>query len=164
MRKHPTRALLRSQKMRYEKTPGAMKKFIRTPWRFQQTVQTPLKDLERFVSVILTANPAKQGTVIVDEVVFDSEKINALINIAPETLGRDDSIKATDVEVAELLMASFSGWMDFLFIPAPKPFVIYSDHDEFTTFYANSKSALNHVIAPLRDAGYSVVRDWERSF
>jgi hypothetical protein len=41
-------------------TGGAMKKFGRTPRGFQQTVHTPLKDLERFVSVILAANPCER--------------------------------------------------------------------------------------------------------
>jgi len=28
------------------------------------------------------------------------------------------------------------GLVDFLFVPALKPFVIYADHDEYTAFYA----------------------------
>ena len=38
-------------------TPGALKKFRRTPWRFQKTVERPdARDLERFVSTIISAH------------------------------------------------------------------------------------------------------------
>ena len=62
------------------------------------------------------------------------------------TLTRDLSITAEGKqEVEQLLAVAFGGWIDFIFIPSPKPFVIYADHDEFTTFHANTKANLNHV-------------------
>ena len=39
--------------------------------------------------------------------------------------------------------------MDFWFIPTPEAFVIYADHDEYTTFFANSNANLNGVVEPL---------------
>jgi hypothetical protein len=47
-------------------------------------------------------------------------------------------------------------------MPAPKPFVIYADHDEYTTFFANTKSNLNRVAQPLTAGGFVSVPDYER--
>jgi hypothetical protein len=48
---------------------------------------------------------------------------------------RDASIFSTNPEeVPALLVSAFSDWSDFLFVPRPKPFVIYADHDEWVTF------------------------------
>jgi hypothetical protein len=64
--------------------------------------------------------------------------------------------------VVELLEAALSDWIDFIFVPTPKPFVIYADHDEFTTFYANTKSNLNPVVEALSARGFKRVQDYER--
>ena len=55
-------------------SPGALKKFRRTPWRFQQTVELPdLGDRDRFVSTIIGALQRFESTaVIIDEVVFNT--------------------------------------------------------------------------------------------
>jgi hypothetical protein len=49
----------------------------------------------------------------------------------------------------ELLHTAFTDWFDFLFVPTPKPFVIYADHDEYTTFYANTRSNLRRLVETL---------------
>jgi len=58
-------------------TPGTIKKFRRTSWRFQQTVERPeVSDLERFVSTIFRAeHHIEAATVTIDEVVFDTERM-----------------------------------------------------------------------------------------
>ncbi len=61
-----------------------------------------------------------------------------------------------------LLVAAFWDGIDFICIPIPKPFVFYADHDDWITFYANSKLHLNHVIEPLASHGYKLVQDWQR--
>ena len=65
-------------------------------------------------------------------------------------------------ESEELLHAAFSDTMDFLFVPTPKPFVIYADHDEFTTFYANTRSNLNRVSDALLTQGFEEVSGYQR--
>ena len=57
-----------------------------------------------------------------------------------------------------------SDWVDFVFIPEPKPFVIYADHDEYITFYANTKSNLNRVADALLAQGFKSVQNFERNF
>jgi hypothetical protein len=49
-------------------------------------------------------------------------------------------------EIETLLHAAFSDSIDFIFVPEPRPFAIYADHDEFTTFFAHTRSNLNHVV------------------
>lgn len=148
-------------------TPGALKKFGRTPCRFQATFQTPLKQLDLFVSTILSANETiESASVTIAEVVFEPKHLNGLVNGKDGIqLGRDVTLKAESREqVNELLLAAFSDWVDFLFIPLPKPFVIYADHDEFATFLANTKSNLNPVVQPLLKNGFKEVLNYQRRF
>ncbi|EEF61964.1 hypothetical protein [Pedosphaera parvula] len=152
--------------MKTSSTPGAVKKFRRTPWRFQQTFQTPVQDLPLFVETIVsTLEPVQQGVVTIDQVVFDAKSLVVLLTQHKETatLTRDLSITAeSKQEVEQLLAVAFGSWIDFIFIPSPKPFVIYADHDEFTTFYANTKSNLNLVSATLLAKGFKQIQDYRR--
>jgi hypothetical protein len=146
--------------------PGAIKKFRRTPWRFQETFQTPLKDLDRFVATILSADESiKQGVVVVDQYAFEPRNLKALIANPEQTLAHDWSVSAVGRdEVQKLLRTTLEDWIDFVFIPSPKPFVIYGDHDEYATFYANTKSNLNRITAILSEKGFIHIENWERRF
>jgi hypothetical protein len=145
-------------------TPGALKKFRRTPWRFQKTVERPdARDLERFVSTIISAHGRLEAaTVTIDAVIFDTVRMSGL---CPDgaAITHDVSLVAESAEEAQaLLVAAFWDGPDFACIPTPKPFVFYADHDDWITFYANTKSHLNHVIEPLTSHGYKIVQDWRR--
>ena len=145
-------------------TPGALKKFRRTPWRFQQTVERPRAgDLERFVSTLIAAHGGLQAaTVTIDAVVFDTVRMSALCP-AGSSLGHDISLTAQSAEEAKaLLVAALQDGPDFVCIPTPKPFVFYADHDDWITFYANTKSHLNHVIEALASHGCRIVQEWQR--
>jgi hypothetical protein len=153
--------------MTLSQSPGSLKRFGRTPWRFQQTFQTPLQNLEPFVTTILSARvPIQTASVIFDQVVFEPKHLLALFTryaLVPE-YGHDWCVATTNPqEVKELLRATLSDWVDFLFIPTPKPFVIYADHDEYTTFFANTKSNLNGVVEALTAGGFRNVPDYERT-
>jgi hypothetical protein len=145
-------------------TPGAVKRFRRTRWRFQQTVdKPPSSELERFVSTITAAHGnIEEATVTIDDIVFGTERMSGLL-ASPVPLMRESSIvaRARD-EVEALLVAAFMDGPDFIFTPSPKPFVFYADHDDWVTFYANSKSQLNHIIEPLKSSGYKLVPNWQR--
>ncbi len=148
-------------------TIGAMKRFRRTSWKFQQTVQTPMEDLNGFVSTIVSAHGHIENAIVtIDQVVFDTVHLNALMPRGDSKckLARDFSISTDGAqEVESLLSAAFADWIDFSFVPMPKPFVIYADHDEYVTFYANTKSHLNKIIEPLSSHGYRLVPDWTRN-
>jgi hypothetical protein len=145
-------------------TQGALNKFRRTPWRFQQTVERPeTSELERFVSTIVAANAELQeGTLTIDEVVFNTAKMMELCPTG-SIFAHDSSISANSPDgVRVLLFAAFWDGLDFIFIPTPKPFVFYADHDDWITFYSNTKSNLNHVVEPLAAKGYKMVQNWQR--
>ncbi len=153
--------------MTLSETPGSLKRFRRTPWRFQQTFHTPLKNLQLFVSTILSSHqPFPSASLTVDEVVFEPRHMISLLSrySLPPQYGHDSCITANGTQqVADLLAAALSDWVDFAFVPTPKPFVIYADHDEYTTFYANTKSNLHPVIQALSNAGFEKVLDYQRS-
>lgn len=145
---------------------GALKRFGRTAWRFQKTFHTPLQNLELYVSTILSGEPRlEQGCVTVDQIVFDPKHLEALLSShkLSSELVRESSICASGLEETQrLLIASFSDWVDFWFVPQPKSFAIYADHDEYTTFYASTKSNLARVVSPLLGKGFKEVPDFAR--
>ena len=144
-------------------TPGALKKFHRTPWRFQQTAERPdASELQQFVSTILHGHDIAAGTITIDDVVFDTERLASLCP-AGSRLTHDTSISAeSSEELHALLVAAFWDGPDFICVPTPNLFVFYADHDDWITFYANTRSHLNHVIEPIRSHGYKLVENWER--
>ena len=101
---------------------------------------------------------------MIDEVVFNAvETSKVSSNISGELLGRDWSITAaSNAEVVRLLAAIFHDGMDFICVPNPKPFVFYADHDDWITFYANTKSNLNIICQPLEAAGFKMLDNWQR--
>ena len=62
----------------------------------------------------------------------------------------------------ELLQTAFTEWFDFLFVPTPMPFVIYADHDEYPTFYSNTRSNLNRVVTRLVAHGFEQLTGYSR--
>lgn len=143
---------------------GTLKKFRRTPWRFQQTVELPEASYrDRFVSTIVAAlDGFESAAVTIDEVVFNTERMTSLCP-SSITLTRDTTISAHSAdEFRALLLAAFWDGPDFICIPTPKPFVFYADHDNWITFYANTRSNLNRVIESLASHGYKLVQGWQR--
>jgi hypothetical protein len=65
----------------FSQTPGALKKLTRmAKLQEQRTFHTPLKNLGPFVANILSAvEPIRSGRIIIDEVVFEPCKLNALL-------------------------------------------------------------------------------------
>ncbi len=152
--------------MKFSHTPGSLERIRRTPWKFQQTFLTPLKDLERFVSTIMSAHaPIEKGCVTIDQYVFEPKALKAFLvqHSISDEIGHDVSLEAVGQQRTEaLLRSTLADWVDFFFVPTPKPFVIYADHDEYTTFYANTKSNLNRIVDALSDKGFEKVEGYER--
>ena len=145
---------------------GLIKRFWRTPWRFQRTFHTPLKNLDAFVGVIVSAlAPLNELVVTIDGYVFDPKHVPAILppHASAFHLIRDTTITATgEREGATLLRAALADWLDFAFKPAPKSFVGYADHDEYITFFANTVSNLNRIVTPLTTQGFVCVDGYER--
>ncbi|MBX3302432.1 MAG: hypothetical protein KF693_09475 [Nitrospira sp.] len=144
----------------------ALSQFRRNPWPFQTTFETPLNDLERFVSVFFSVHqPIESGCVTIDDYVFEPKTLNAFLakQSVSERITHGVSLKAEgQQEVETLLCATLADWIDFLFIPSPKRFAIYADHDEYITFYANTKGNLSKIVSILLEKGFKKVDDWER--
>jgi hypothetical protein len=145
--------------------PGAVKQFRKKAWRFQQTFATPLENLRAFVATIVSSQELQGGCLTIDQVVFEPEHLIRLLgnySIAPR-YGHGTSVTAhSQAEVAELLEAAFGDWLDFIFTPVPKAIVIFADHDEYTTFFANTRSNLNRVVTALSAQGFKEIRNYER--
>src|SRR5437867_11605448 len=107
-------------------TQGAMKRFGRPAWRFQQTFEVPLQDIDRFVSTIASVHGLiHEACITIDQVVFEAKHLTALLSTdaSKDRLTRDFSITAGSAQEVELLLrAAFSDWIDFLFVPTPKLF------------------------------------------
>ncbi len=97
---------------------------------------------------------------------MEAKKLNSLLSShqLQHVLRHDSSIVAeASAEVQTLLASALGDWVDFLFIPTPKPFVLYADHDEYATFFASRKSNLNRVTAALTKGGFTTVENYTRN-
>ena len=153
--------------MRISDDNAALRKFRRTPWRFQKTFHTPLQLLAPFAAAILDSlGDPKSGTILIDAVVMQPYRLETLLcdHRLPHHLQHGSAIQAeSPAELHPLLTAAFGDWVDFLFIPSPKPFVLYADHDEYTIFYANTRSNLNTVVAALTTHGFQAISNYIRA-
>lgn len=143
-------------------TPSALKQVRGTAWKFQRTFRTPLKNLQPFVATIVSVGQAFQTACItIDQAVFEPKHwIDQLIRHSlPPRYQKGTSVTAVGQQVHH---AALSDWVDFVFVPTPKTFVIYADHDEYTTFYANTRSNLNRVAEPLLTQGFEEISGYQR--
>lgn len=109
----------------------------------------------------------EQASAIVDQVVFEPKHLLELLDkhsLPPQYIAGSCYTAIGSSEAKELLQAALSDWVDFLFLPTPKPFVIYADHDEYITFYANTKSNLNRVVQPLAAKKFTAIPNYSRRF
>ena len=152
--------------MNISEAPGALKKFRRTAWKCQQTFLTPMNDLRSFVAAIVSANEqTKSGSVTIEQAVLEPTNLLNLLasHSMPPRYTRDISLTAAGQQEIEILLhAIFSDWIDFIFVPEPRSFAIYADHDEYTTFFAHTRSNLNQVVTTLVDKGFKTVPDYDR--
>ena len=152
--------------MNVSEHPGVLERFRKAPRPFQRTFETPLKNLPNFVRTILSANEHVQGgCLIINQVVFEPKHLMALLaeHSLPAPCGHGSSVTvAGEQEVAALLEAGLSDWVDFLFVPTPETFSIYADHDEYTTFYAVEISNLDRIVDALSAEGFASVAEYER--
>jgi hypothetical protein len=152
--------------MKLSKASSPLKQLHKTAWKFQHTFRTPRRNLSSFVSTILSSGPPLQTACVTIEVaVLEPEHLIGVLtrnSLAPQYQKGTSVIADGQQEIEDLLCAALYDCMDFLFVPAPKPFVIYADHDEYTTFYANTRSNLNRVADALLANGFEEVPEYQR--
>ncbi len=156
-------------------TNGELKRFRRTVTQFkhQGTFQTPMKNLCPFVRAVVSAlDPIPAGRVTIDEVIFEPRGINALLakhsipamKMENTRYMYDWSLEsAGELEVEELLFTVLADGVDFAFVPTQNSFMIYADHDEYTTFFSAAKSNLNPIFKTLSTLGLQQ-KDYHRNF
>jgi hypothetical protein len=145
--------------------PGEIQRFREKPWPHQQTFKTPLKDLNRFISIFLAPFSFGEGALRTDEVVFEPQNLLSLL--AKNSLSVEDQYHFTiraagQPAIADLLEATLADWIDFVFVPSPEALAIYADHDEFTTFYAPDEMTLKNVTSKLAMSGFEPVPNYTR--
>jgi hypothetical protein len=150
-------------------SPGAVKglhKWQRTGGRYQRTFHTPLDKLTTFTQAILAPHvPLTHGAVTIDEVVFTPRFLEWVLAkySLPFQCQRDRTITASGhEEISELLQACFGDWLNFYFVPTPQAFIVYADHDEYTTIFAATKGAVSRTAESLLSLGFEEIRDYER--
>jgi hypothetical protein len=155
--------------MRKDQSKGALKQAKRAARGYQQTFSTPLQDLDRFVGTILSALPGVEtGRAVIEQIVFEPRyrlpQLAKKHDLDADWVGQDLVIEAVGRdEVQELLCAMLSEWIDFCFIPAPGRYLIYADHDEFITFFADKEPQLDRLASALTRTGFKRV-DYVRRF
>ena len=155
-----------ADRMTLSEATDTLKKFRRTPWKFQQTFLTPMQKLQSYVGVIVSASQQiKSGRVTIEQAVFEPKHlIELLTNYSlPLRYGCGVSLTANGrQEVEPLLLSVFNDWVDFIFVPEPESFAIYADHDEYTTLFAHTRSNLDGVVKALADGGFEMIPDYQR--
>jgi len=151
--------------MEFADVPSASKQIRSLGWKFQKTFVTPPpKQLDAYVDVIVSVGSPQMACITIEQVVFEpKEWISVLTRNSLEPRYRS-GVAVTcsgENEVRELLVATFGAWFDFAYVQSPKRFVVYADHDGYTTFYANTKSNLNSIVAAMQGLGVKEV-DYER--
>jgi hypothetical protein len=151
--------------MHISDTPGALRQFRKSAWKFQRTFKTPLKNLQSFVTSIVSACKPQTACITIEAVVFEPKHLIEILtrHSLPVQYKSGMSVTGTgQQEIEELLYAALSDWVDIFFTPTPKPFVIFADHDEYTTFYANTRSNLKRVAEPLSTNAFQEVLGYKR--
>jgi hypothetical protein len=138
------------------------------PFPFQQTYVTHERDLSRFVHTLLGPFEFNDAAIGVETIVFTPHELIAYLNsfgIVTEE-GEEGAlngavIRAADAsEAATLLECVFGEWIDFAFIPSPKTFVIYADHDNYTTVFTATPELLVSVRSAMDVQKFKAVDDW----
>jgi hypothetical protein len=147
---------------------NALKKLRKASWKFQQSFRTPapIENLGSFVTTIVFATPSPGigSFTLGDAVIFaDHLKVFFARHCLEQRFKSGMTVRiATRGELEGLLVAAFSDAVDFLFAPEKKPFVFYADHDQFTTFFAQTRSSLNRIVEPLVHNGFHRLPDYQR--
>lgn len=142
---------------------GELKQLRKNTPQFQRTYLTPFDNLDGFVSAILSQAESDGATLTIDQVVFDTDNLDAVVERDTGCSLESDGVTFHAngaASVQALLISALSDPIDFLYIPSPKVFMIYADHDGYTTFYANTKPNFNKVKVPLDSKGFKLINAW----
>ena len=154
--------------MEFSEDINALKQLRKAFWKFQQTFQTPASgpSLRSFVSTFVSATPSPGvGSFTIGQAIVFADHLMAFFakNSLAQISKSGTTVKTTNRDEAEgLLIAAFSDPVDFLYAPEKKPFVLYADHDQFATFFAQTRSNLNRIVDVLLGNRFKQIPDYQR--
>jgi hypothetical protein len=135
------------------------------PFPFQQTYQTPLKDLQRFVRTLLAPFLITSADISLEQIIFEPRELIGYLEGSgmihnEEELNRSTLHAESPTEAESLLEQVLGEWIDFAFIPSPMKFAIYADHDEFTTVFAPTNQVLDSIRSNMTQHGFHAKENW----
>ena len=134
----------------------------------QITFQTPLKELNNFVSSIRQFGfESYIGTAYIEQYVIEPKTTNSiLMEFSKEAVVTSNTCIKTESssETDQVLAALLSDWIDFIFLFDDSKFGIYADHDEYCTFYSRKSMELSNLKIHMSSSGFKHVPGYERSF
>jgi hypothetical protein len=107
----------------------------------------------------------RSAHLLVSAVAFPPTNLLALLGghgLPGDPAGGTSVFAETPDESLALLVAALGDWMDFYFLPNPKRFLLYADHDEYITLFAHRKASLSRIKARLTEAGFDEVTAYVR--
>jgi hypothetical protein len=141
-------------------------RFKAAPPKYEQTFTTPLDDLSRFANTLLSPFMEREATVLIDTVVFKPYELLEYLaaeGFTPEQNLREVQITANgEHSPADLLEATLSEWIDFLFLPASGKFALYADHDEWTTVVSDDLSVIEAIQNAMAKADFKFIDSYKR--
>lgn len=145
---------------------GELQRIRRSVAAFEQrTFRTPLDRLSDFVDCLLTSDPPLTcASAIVAQAVFAPKHLDTLLtshHLALEDPVGRTIVAADGAEASALLKALLADWLDFFFEPSPPGFVLFADHDEYTTLFAGV-GTLRRRTGALKQTGFVEVTNYVR--
>jgi hypothetical protein len=131
----------------------------------QATFHVPPARAADFATALCAAGAGADGArIVIANVVFPARHLNAALGRSdPEAvLARETVVDAGAGEAHPLLTAALGDCVDFWFVPSPGGFLLFADHDEYSTVFAHKKSAVSRSTAALTQAGFRHVSDFSR--
>ena len=145
--------------------PGALKHMRVRAGECQVTFAVPPARAGQFASALVGTGVGAAGArLVIDAVVFPPKHLQTALGSSDDEawLDAETIIEAEPDEAAALLTAALQDWTDFWFVPIPGDFLLYGDHDEYATIFAQRKGPVSRAADALRAAGFNEVDGYER--
>jgi len=145
--------------------PGALKHMRLRAGEHQATFAVPPARAGQFASALLGGGAGAAGArLVVDAVVFPPRHLRTALGHGEEDgwLDAETVVEADAGEAASLLTAALQDWTDFWFVPIPGGFLLYGDHDEYSTVFGHRRGAVSRVAEALHAAGFDEIDGYER--